>query len=193
VEILGHEAGPEGVKPNEGHLRAVREFPEPVDGASLLRLIGTCRYFEPFLPDLARRIQPLNKVLVVTNWNKKKRKAVSVVIPEWGSKWKQPQTAAFKDLKAELSNPVLLASVEPGRKKVLVTDASDVGVGSALLQKTEDEQLRPISFAFRKFTDAETRYTVSERECFGVVFALKKFREYVLEEPLKIIPQTTRR
>jgi len=33
MEILGHEVGPEGVKPNDGHLKVIREFPEPTAGS----------------------------------------------------------------------------------------------------------------------------------------------------------------
>jgi len=178
VDILGHRVTSEGLQPNEVHLSAVRHYSEPYDGGSLLRFIGICRFFEAFLPDLARRIQPLYEVLVGTNWNKKKRKAVSVVIPEWDSRWTLRQQEAFRDLRKELSNPCLLPTVSARAEKILVSDASEVGVGVVLLQKEEKGRFRPLGL--RKFKVAEQRYTVSEKECLAVILGLRKFRTYVL-------------
>jgi len=165
VDILEHRLTSEGLQPNEVHLSAVRHYPEPYDRNSLLRSIGICRLFEAFLPDLPRRIQPLYEVLVGTNWKKKKRKAVSEVIPEWDSRWKLPQQEAFRDLRSELSNPCILVTFSAKAEKILVSDASEVGVGVVLLQKGAEGRLRPLGFASRKFKAAEQRYTVSEQDC----------------------------
>lgn len=39
---------------------------------------------------------------------------------------------------------------------------------------------RPLWFASQKTSDAETRYTATDLECAGVLFALKKFKHYLL-------------
>ena len=57
---------------------------------------------------------------------------------------------------------------------VLQTDASEYGLGTALLQNN-----RPIAFASKTLTDVETRYTNIERECLSVCFGLEKFHTYV--------------
>ena len=60
-----------------------------------------------------------------------------------------------------------------------MTDASDYGIGGVLIQVDEDGLCRPVSFISRKLKPAEKRYTVTERKCLAVVFALKKWRHYL--------------
>ena len=57
---------------------------------------------------------------------------------------------------------------------ILQTDASEYGLGAALIQNN-----RPMAFASKTLTDVETRYANIERECLSVVFGLEKFHTYV--------------
>ena len=61
---------------------------------------------------------------------------------------------------------------------MLRTDASDVGIGAVLLQEHEGE-LFPVSYASRKLLPRERNYSVIERECLGLVWAVQKFYVYL--------------
>ncbi|GFX44815.1 reverse ribonuclease integrase [Trichonephila clavipes] len=66
--------------------------------------------------------------------------------------------------------------IETDNKKIrfkLFTDASGVGIGAVLQQNQ-----KPIAFAFRTLNKAERNYTVTERECLAVIWALNKFKTY---------------
>lgn len=63
-------------------------------------------------------------------------------------------------------------------------DASEVAVGSALCQPNEDGKDHPIAFARKQFTNVERNYTITEQECLDMVFSVKKFRHYLLMNPV---------
>ncbi|GFX08800.1 retrovirus-related Pol polyprotein from transposon opus [Trichonephila clavipes] len=64
----------------------------------------------------------------------------------------------------------------------LFTDASGVGIGAVLNQNH-----RPIAFVSRTLNKAERNYTVTERECLAVIWALNKFKTYFGSLPVKVI------
>ncbi len=75
---------------------------------------------------------------------------------------------------------------------VLRTDASDVGVGAVLMQEHDDE-LFPVAFASKRLSKQEQAYSVIERECLALVWAVQKYlygRAFVLQtdhQPLSFL------
>jgi hypothetical protein len=77
-----------------------------------------------------------------------------------------------------MSAPLLCApSVEGGF--VWDTDSSNVAVG-AVLQQEQDGQLRVIGYASRCLDRAQRNYCTTRNELYGVVFGLRKFRQFLL-------------
>nr|XP_037280425.1 uncharacterized protein LOC119173741 [Rhipicephalus microplus] len=68
--------------------------------------------------------------------------------------------------------------IETGVVQRSNTDASDLGLGAVLLQE-HDGVLRQVAFASRSHNAAKHNYSVTERECLAIVFALRKFDCYV--------------
>nr|GEW74411.1 reverse transcriptase domain-containing protein [Tanacetum cinerariifolium] len=58
-------------------------------------------------------------------------------------------------------------------------DASDFTVGAVLGQRIE-KQFRPIHYASKTMTEAESNYITTEREMLAIVYAFEKFRSYLI-------------
>nr|GFA15818.1 reverse transcriptase domain-containing protein [Tanacetum cinerariifolium] len=58
-------------------------------------------------------------------------------------------------------------------------DASDFAIGAVLGQRHE-KHFRPIHYASKTLTDAESNYTTMEKEMLAVVYSFEKFRSYLI-------------
>ena len=58
-------------------------------------------------------------------------------------------------------------------------DASDYAMGAVLGQRL-DKKSRAICYASKTFIKAQINYTTTEKELLAVVYALEKFRPYIL-------------
>ncbi|CAF1066279.1 unnamed protein product [Brachionus calyciflorus] len=86
---------------------------------------------------------------------------------------------AFEALKNALVSAQVLAYSDFSFDFYVMSDASSKALGAVIRQFNKDGLLVPIMYASRHLTSAETRYSTSERELLGVVFAAKIFYAYV--------------
>jgi hypothetical protein len=59
-------------------------------------------------------------------------------------------------------------------------DASDIAIGSILMQKYEKNWFRPVYYASRRLSKAEKNYSTTEREALRMIYSVTKFRHYLL-------------
>ena len=55
-------------------------------------------------------------------------------------------------------------------------DASDIAIGSVLMQVTDPKWYRLVYYAIRKLSKAERNYSTTERESLGMVYNITKYR-----------------
>ena len=96
------------------------------------------------------------------------------------------QKKAFTQLIDAVLSPAVLALPVSGLPYSVDTDASNYRIGCALFQTHPGNQRKPIGFWSRSLTDAERNYSTPERECLGVVWALKTLRAYLLYETFTV-------
>nr|GEU40359.1 reverse transcriptase domain-containing protein [Tanacetum cinerariifolium] len=61
----------------------------------------------------------------------------------------------------------------------LMCDANDFDIGAVLGQR-QDKHFRPIHYTSKTMTEAESKYTTTEKEMLAVVYAFEKFRSYLI-------------
>ena len=71
-----------------------------------------------------------------------------------------------------------LAYFDKNAPTKIITDASPVGLGAVLVQE-QDSAWTPVCYASRSLTRCEQRYSQTEKEALGVVWACERFHVYV--------------
>ena len=92
--------------------------------------------------------------------------------------WSKEIQDAFEELKVKLTSAPVLAYLDYGKQFVTCTDASSKATGTVLSQLDENGRDHPIHYVSRALSTAESNYSAFEREAPGVIFPLKKFRDY---------------
>nr|GFB60822.1 reverse transcriptase domain-containing protein [Tanacetum cinerariifolium] len=77
-----------------------------------------------------------------------------------------------------LGSPILIAP-DWDMSFELMCDASDFAIG-AVLGQHQDKHFRPIHYASKTMTEAESNYTTTKKEMLAVVYAFEKFRSYLI-------------
>nr|GEY53029.1 reverse transcriptase domain-containing protein [Tanacetum cinerariifolium] len=86
---------------------------------------------------------------------------------------------AFQTLKRKLTEASILIAPDWDMPIELMCDASDFAIGAVLGQR-QDKRFRPIHYASKTMTEAESNYTTTKKEMLAVVYAFEKFRYYLI-------------
>nr|GEW46248.1 reverse transcriptase domain-containing protein [Tanacetum cinerariifolium] len=86
---------------------------------------------------------------------------------------------AFHTLKRKLTEAPILIAPDWDMPFELMCDASDFTIGVVLGQH-QDKHFRLIHYASKTMTEAESKYTTTEKEMLAVVYAFEKFRSYLI-------------
>ncbi|CAM8972671.1 unnamed protein product [Rhodiola kirilowii] len=87
--------------------------------------------------------------------------------------------AAFDELKQALTSTPIIRAPDWSQPFEIMCDASDYAVGAVLGQRVDKKPV-VIYYAPRTLDVAQKNYSTTEKELLAVVFALEKFRSYLL-------------
>lgn len=172
IQFLGHTVGNGTMKPTEGKVSKILSLPQPQTKRQVRSLLGLVGFYRRYVENFAHITAPLVDLTKKGKCNK--------------IKWSQECETAFRTIKSVLSSApvVLLPNFE--KEFIIRADASDEGLGAALLQADDHGDLRPILYASRRLLDREKRYPIVERECLAVVWAVDKFQKYIYDKQFVI-------
>lgn len=143
---------------------AIINLPLPATKKQLRSFMGTVQFYSRFIPEYSIKAAPITDLL-------KKGSSNSL-------SWSENQIKRFNELKCCLSKQPILVLPNFEKQFFLRTDASNEGVGAVLLQESEGI-LKPTCYGSKKFSDAEKRYATIEKECYAIIWAVQRFKEYL--------------
>nr|GEW14379.1 reverse transcriptase domain-containing protein [Tanacetum cinerariifolium] len=86
---------------------------------------------------------------------------------------------AFQTLKRKLTKAPIMIAPDWYMPFELMCDASDFAIGAVLGQR-QDKHFRPIHYASKTMTEAESNYTTTKKEMLAVVYAFETFWSYLI-------------
>ena len=137
ITFLGHEISADGMKPGMANLRAIAEMAPPKTYTEIRRFTGMTGFFWRFIKGYAKIAKPLNDLLE-GEASKLKSKELELT-PE--------ALQAFEDLKKKCMTAPVLVFADFRKPFRLETDASREGLGTVLLQESDDGHYHPVAFA----------------------------------------------
>ena len=172
IEYLGHEISHTGYEPLQNNIKAVIDIPTPTTYDEAHRFYGMANYYRSFVKNFAKVAYPLQR------FQGKKGEFV----------WKTEQQLAFDMLKNQLiSEPCTLKFPVPDLPFILATDASSKhGIGATLKQKI-DKNEHVIVYLSQNLNKAQRKWSVTEQECWAIVWAIKKLRIYLYGTKFSVI------
>ncbi|CAM5145058.1 unnamed protein product [Natator depressus] len=77
-----------------------------------------------------------------------------------------------------MSDPVLRAP-DFDKPFLVTTDAYERGVGADLMQEGLDQEFHPVVFLSKKLSERKSHWSISEKKCYAILYALEKLHPYV--------------
>jgi len=170
VKYLGHIVSKDGIMVNPGKVECVKNMHAPKSVHELQSFLGLCNYYSKFIHSYAHICNPLYKLL---------KKDVKYV-------WSDECEHAFVKLKLKLTSAPVLCTPRYDKPFIIHTDASMEGVGAILSQVDDQGHEHPIIYISRALKPAEKNYPTTHQELLAVVYAMQKFRPYVLGQKFTI-------
>ena len=129
--------------------------------------MGSIHHLIKFIPNLAEISKPIRPLLKKEN-----------VLASNKLKWEDKHTKTFKNIKSQIAKIVENKHFDVDMETRVKCDASKLGLGATLEQKTENIW-HTIAFASRFLNTVEHRYSTNELELLAVVWSLEHFKHYL--------------
>ncbi|RDY05727.1 Retrovirus-related Pol polyprotein from transposon 17.6, partial [Mucuna pruriens] len=163
--VLGHLVSNKGIKVDKAKIDVITSLPNRASVWEVRSFLGHVGFYKRFIKNFSMLALPLSKLL---------QKDV-----EFNSD--QPCIEAFQELKSRLTSAPILQAPNWDLPFELMCDASNSALGAILGQRARVGQLaHVIAYASRTMDPTQQNYTRIEKELLAIVFALDKFRSYLL-------------
>lgn len=159
-------------------VRAVTEWPVPDSRVALQRFLGFANFYRRFIRNFSQVAAPLS----------------ALTSARTRFFWTKEAQAAFDRLKSLFTSAPILRTPDISRQFIVEVDASEVGVGAVLSQRSSsDERVHPCAYFSHRLTPAERNYDVGNRELLAIRLALGEWRHWLEGSSVPFIVWTDHR
>nr|GEX70372.1 reverse transcriptase domain-containing protein [Tanacetum cinerariifolium] len=159
--VLGQKISKNGIEVDRAKVDVIAKLPHPTTVKGVRSFLGHTGFYRRCIRDFSKISRSMTHLL---------EKNTPFIFSEDCIK-------AFQTLKKKLTKAPIFIAPNWDLPFKLMCDASDFAIGAVLGQRHE-KHFNPIHYASKTMNDAETNYTMTEKEMLAVVYAFKKFRSY---------------
>ncbi|KAG1935922.1 retrotransposable element [Pimephales promelas] len=164
VPFLGFVLSSKGIRMDPAKVKAVADWPTPENRKAVQRFLGFANFYRRFIRGFSQVALPL------TNLTSTRIRFC----------WSMQAQEAFETLKSRFVSAPILTNPDPSRQFVVEVDASDVGVGAILSQRSpSDDRVHPCAFFSHRLTPSERNYDIGNKELLAVKLALEEWRHWL--------------
>nr|KAJ0208747.1 hypothetical protein LSAT_V11C400201640 [Lactuca sativa] len=161
--ILGHIVSKKGIEVDKAKIDFIQSLPYPTCVREVRSFLGHAGFYRRFIKDFSKITRPMCQLL---------QKEVDF---EFNEACKD----AFDKLKELLTSAPIMQAPNWDLPFEIMCDASNYAIGAVLGQKN-GRASHMIYYASRTLDNSQRNYSTTEKELLAIVFALEKFRQYLL-------------
>ncbi|CAL2280276.1 unnamed protein product [Prunus armeniaca] len=161
--VLGHSVSSKGISVDKAKIDIIAKLPPPTSVKGVRSFLGHAGFYRRFIKDFSKISRPLCNLL-----------AKDAIF-----EFDDSCLLAFNNLKKLLTSAPIITAPDWSFPFELMCDASDYAIGAVLGQRKE-KLLHVIHYASRTLNDAQLNYSTTEKELLAIIFALEKFRSYLV-------------
>nr|GEU91575.1 hypothetical protein [Tanacetum cinerariifolium] len=149
-----------GIEVDKAKIKVISKLPHPTTVKGIRSFLGHAGFYQRFIKDFSKISRPMTHLL--------EKKSPFIFSNEC--------IQAFRILKEKLTEASILIALNRDQPFELMCDANDFAVG-AVLGKRIEKHFRPIHYASKTMTQAESNYTTTEKEMPAVVYVVRNKQE----------------
>ncbi|XP_025687408.2 uncharacterized protein [Arachis hypogaea] len=161
--VLGHKISSKGREVDQAKVEVIEKLPPPANVKAIRSFLGHVGFYKRLIKDFSKIAKPLSNLLAA----------------DTPFVFDTECLQAFETLKAKLVTAPVISAPNWTLPFELMCDASDHAIGAVLGQR-HNKLLHVIYYASHVLNDAQKNYTTTEKELLAVVYAIDKFRSYLV-------------